>query len=469
MPAAEQRRRAALVLRGAPDRAAGRPGLRQRDGDGRGSAAPVQHPLAAVPPRRRGLDDVRHADDFRQREPCPLVARAGQAPALGEPLHRAPGHAVRPVRPTAAPVRPAQLDADADASIRPAWPGRRGSPTTPTAGIAADAGAGRGARPEHRRHHEPPALGVRPRRRATRTAPARSPSRSAAVIPRWPSATGRPTCWRSATSSSPNETWRTFKKQKTGASWDYVFRRLFYTWYARRHAGPTSPHRSRSTPSTPPAATSATSTSGSTRTGRPTCSTSRRTPGRAPRRVLPRPAHRHDARARRDRPGPGLPPDHALAGGEGSAETPDYARFHVTADGSLHVVATVTGVTTAKGAPFLENRLIRRFRDRVRSRRRVALHDALHDLLHGHAAGRAIALRRCSTCSGPAAIRRRSAMPASGCGEEWGTAGQPAPGCSRTWRRGRGPGAGSRRPWPGPWLPRRRRRPCPPRSSRSPW
>ena len=27
----------------------------------------------------------------------------------------------------------------------------------------------------------------------------------------------------------PNETWRDFKKQKTGRDWDYVFRRLFYT------------------------------------------------------------------------------------------------------------------------------------------------------------------------------------------------------------------------------------------------
>ncbi len=28
----------------------------------------------------------------------------------------------------------------------------------------------------------------------------------------------------------PNEEWRTYKHQKTGADWDYVFRRLFYTW-----------------------------------------------------------------------------------------------------------------------------------------------------------------------------------------------------------------------------------------------
>jgi len=28
----------------------------------------------------------------------------------------------------------------------------------------------------------------------------------------------------------PNEEWRAYKKEKTGRSWDYVFRRLFYTW-----------------------------------------------------------------------------------------------------------------------------------------------------------------------------------------------------------------------------------------------
>ena len=35
--------------------------LRQRDGDGRGRAAPVEYPLAAVPPRRAGLEDRPHS------------------------------------------------------------------------------------------------------------------------------------------------------------------------------------------------------------------------------------------------------------------------------------------------------------------------------------------------------------------------------------------------------------------------
>ena len=67
----------------------------------------------------------------------------------------------------------------------------------------------------------------------------------------------------------PNEAWRAFKKQKTGRDWDYVFRRLFYTTYARHHADRLLPAgrdrhgRGHRRPHQP------TSTSGSTRTGRP--------------------------------------------------------------------------------------------------------------------------------------------------------------------------------------------------------
>lgn len=34
----------------------------------------------------------------------------------------------------------------------------------------------------------------------------------------------------------PNEAWRTYKKERTGRDWDYVFRRLFYTWTDNVHA-----------------------------------------------------------------------------------------------------------------------------------------------------------------------------------------------------------------------------------------
>ena len=47
-----------------------------------------------------------------------------------------------------------------------------------------------------------------------------------------------------------------------------------------------------------------------------------------------------------------------LEGGEGKPENPQYARFHATADGTLHVVYAAT-VWDGDGSSRVENRLIR--------------------------------------------------------------------------------------------------------------
>jgi hypothetical protein len=47
-----------------------------------------------------------------------------------------------------------------------------------------------------------------------------------------------------------------------------------------------------------------------------------------------------------------------LTGGEGRSETPHYARFHATPDGSLHVVYAVGG-SRRDGSSFFQNRIVR--------------------------------------------------------------------------------------------------------------
>jgi len=74
----------------------------------------------------------------------------------------------------------------------------------------------------------------------------------------------------------PSETWRSYKKQKTGREWDYVFRRLFHAWTPDiTRTGFTLP--SRSTRLRLPAALSPISTCGLILQGRPISYTSRRT------------------------------------------------------------------------------------------------------------------------------------------------------------------------------------------------
>ena len=120
LQAAGQRGRPPLVLRCAAARPPGRSRLRRRDGDRRGRASALQHPLAALSQGCRGLGPGAARGGLPRAGAVPAgIPRTGQAAALGEPLHRAPGHPVRAVRPAPAPRRRPAPRSGAD---RPASP-----------------------------------------------------------------------------------------------------------------------------------------------------------------------------------------------------------------------------------------------------------------------------------------------------------------------------------------------------------
>ncbi len=155
----------------------------------------------------------------------------------------------------------------------------------------------------------------------------------------------------------PDEAWRAHKKEMTGSAWDYVFRRLFYAH---------SPDLSREGFAPPIEVDSVEATGGHIRNldlwlG----------PGGVAHVLYTR---TNISRALRDRFFPGqeivTTLEHAVlergrviwrttlsTGGEGEAETPSFARFHATADGTLFVVTAVGG-RKPDGSRLLENRLI---------------------------------------------------------------------------------------------------------------
>ena len=175
-----------------------------------------------------GWQDVRHAADFREREPCPLASPGpGRLLLSVNPSTEPPGtqygrcdpHLLRLRRPaprSAADRPPSRVVGDAP--LRgPFLPGARRRCLA----------RGR-ARPEHRRRDAAPSIGP--------TAPARvSLPRSGTI--RFPIRACYPQVAIRDRSAhvlaigdivEPNEAWRAYKKKTTGSEWDYVFRRLFY-------------------------------------------------------------------------------------------------------------------------------------------------------------------------------------------------------------------------------------------------
>lgn len=155
----------------------------------------------------------------------------------------------------------------------------------------------------------------------------------------------------------PRPEWREHKKAKTGAAWDYVFRRLFYTRtpdIARRPFGE------------PIEVDSVEETGGhilnldlwlDARGGAHLLYLKTNTTPILRDRFFPDLKIRTTLEHARVRDGRIVSRDTLLTGGEGMAETPRYARFHATTDGTLHVVFAITGSTPERGA-FRENRLL---------------------------------------------------------------------------------------------------------------
>jgi hypothetical protein len=154
----------------------------------------------------------------------------------------------------------------------------------------------------------------------------------------------------------PNEAWRNLKKQKTGQSWDYVFRRLFYAW---------SPDLARPGFSAPVEIDTVDATG-----------------GHITNLDLWLDAHGHAHLLYLKTTSTPIICDHAFrgrpiattlehvevadgqvvgrstlaAGGEGASETLDHGRFHADAAGSLWVVESISG-HRPDGSAFHENRV----------------------------------------------------------------------------------------------------------------
>jgi hypothetical protein len=154
----------------------------------------------------------------------------------------------------------------------------------------------------------------------------------------------------------PNETWRNFKKQKTGRAWDYVFRRLFYT---------STPDITKADFAPPVEIDSAEGTAGHIsnldlrvdpdgtahllylKTDLTPTLRDAFFPGRPIVTTLEHVAIAGGKVSRRTT---------LATGGDKAREPPHYARFHVTGDSTLWVVELVSGRRT-DGSSFVENRV----------------------------------------------------------------------------------------------------------------
>jgi hypothetical protein len=303
-----------------------------------------------------GWRELRHDDDFRQREPCPLVS-------IG------PGRLLLSVNPSTEPrgtkygrCEPQWLVFDVAKGessprlVRPTWNGSPRFTDHSYRGISADPASGDvlalniDAVTSLQHWSYAPADG--------------SPGRTGAI--QFPIRACYPqVALRDKAAHvlaigdivEPVEAWRTYKKQRTGADWDYVFRRLFYT---------TTPDIKR-TDFAPPVEVDTVDATGGHITNLDVWIDPH---GSAHLLYLKTTV----AAVLRDKYFAGLPiattlehvvVDHGrvvrratvLTGGQGKAESPLYGRFHAARNGSLHAVVAVSGIT-ANGSPFLENRLV---------------------------------------------------------------------------------------------------------------
>jgi hypothetical protein len=155
----------------------------------------------------------------------------------------------------------------------------------------------------------------------------------------------------------PRPEWREYKKAKTGATWNYVFRRLFYTW---------TPDIADRPFSEPIEVDSVEETGGHILnldlwldprgTAHLLYLKSNTTPVLRD-RFFPDVKIRTTLEHVQVRNGRVLSRETLLSGGEGMAETPRYARFHASPDGELFVVFSLTGNSPERGT-FRENRLL---------------------------------------------------------------------------------------------------------------
>lgn len=304
-----------------------------------------------------GWKDVLHPSEFREREPCPLATTGPDRLLLSaNPSTQPPGTKYGPCEPTLMAIDPRDPGAT-PLKLAPGWPADATFTDHSYRGLAADG-----------RRGEALVLNIDARTSAQywafMEADGRFARRGAIEFPIrscYPQVALRDRAAHVLAIGDivePNEAWRAYKKEQTGAAWDYVFRRLFYARNPDVAGGDFEP---------PTEVDSVDATGGHIAnldlwidaagnarvlylktTGTPILR-DRFFPGEPIAATLEC-ATIENGRVVRGEP--------IVVGGEGRSETPVYARFHATSDGSLYVI-DATRVTTADGGVRLENRIRR--------------------------------------------------------------------------------------------------------------
>lgn len=310
----------------------------------------------------QGWKDVLHPDEFRQREPCPIVAIGTDQLLISvNDSKTPPGTKYGPCEPHLLSVKVQNPSAE-PIKIDPQWPEGLSFTDHSYRAIAADGPAG-----------EVLPLNIDSQTSALHWAFRNSEgefiSRGAAEFP-------IRSCYAQVALKDraahmlaigdivePVEEWRNYKREKTKASWDYVFRRLFYT---------RNPDVAADEFAEPIEVDTVDATGGHItnldlwidKSGHAHLLylKSNHTPILRDRYFQGEPivttleyATIENGQATRHKP--------LLTGGENRPETPRYGRFQATADGALHVVYAAT-VHDDNGSSRLENRLLRLTPDR---------------------------------------------------------------------------------------------------------
>lgn len=308
---------------------------------------------------RRGAKDwerVLQAAGFREREPCPLVATEPDRLLISvNPSTKPPGAHYDRCDPHLLQVD-ARYPTKPPTALRPRWKGEPHFTDHSYRGIAVDTARGDGlllqidarTSEQHWTHWDHTGAF---RRSGRVTFPIRACYPQVALRDR----TGHVMAIGDIV--EPREEWRAYKREKTGAAWDYVFRRLFYTRASDIGRGGFAP---------PIEVDSVEATGGYLlnldlwldargaahllylKTNTTPLLRDRFFPGRRISTSLEHVILKGGKIVARTT---------LVPGGEGRAETPQYGRFHAAADGTLFLVYSVEG-SRLDGRSFLENRLL---------------------------------------------------------------------------------------------------------------
>jgi hypothetical protein len=298
---------------------------------------------------------IRAGEGFRNREPCPLVSLGPDRLVLSvNPSTEPPGTQYGRCDPQLLFFDTRRLDQPLRA-LRPSWPAAAHFTDHSYRGIAADPDRG-----------EVLLLNIDAKTSAQHWALATADGRFRltgaldfpirACYPQVALRNGAAHVLAFGDIVEPNEAWRTYKKEQTGRNWDYVFRRLFYAWCSDLRRGGFAP----------PQEIDTVDATGGHITNLDLWADQRGT------------AHLLYLKTNfspllRDRFFPGqeivttlehveaaggkiIRRTHLLSGGEKARETPHYARFHATEDGTLWAVVFITG-RRSDGSSFAENRV----------------------------------------------------------------------------------------------------------------